>query len=267
LWFQAHVKAGLSVLEKAPEKAQISVRCTMKILPDFTPMKLILFDVDGTLIDSQRMICAAMHQAYQDHGLVCPPASEVRAIIGLSLDHAFQKLSGGTDHPLESLATRYKQAFFTLREAGHELPALYPGAGEAIAGLAARPDVMLGLATGKSRRGAAAMIEQHGFHGVFTTIQTADTAPSKPHPGMVLEAMRETGVGAEHTVVVGDTAFDMAMARAAGAAAIGVSWGYHPVADLHAAGAHVVVDSFDALLLALDDLWPTPARRGVTADA
>lgn len=230
-------------------------------------MKLVLFDVDGTLIDSQRMICAAMHQAYRDHGLVCPPAAEVRAVIGLSLDDAFQKLSGGTDHPLDSLTTRYKQAFFTLREAGHDLPALYPGASEAIAGLAARPGVTLGLATGKSRRGVAAMIEQHGFHGVFTTIQTADTAPSKPHPGMVLEAMRETGVAAEHTVVVGDTAFDMAMARAAGAAAIGVSWGYHPVADLHAAGARVVVESFDALLPALDDLWPAPARREASADA
>ena len=228
-------------------------------------MKLVLFDVDGTLIDSQRMICAAMHQAYRDHGLVCPPAAEVRAIIGLSLDDAFQKLSGGSDHPLDSLATRYKQAFFTLREAGHDLPALYPGASEAIAGLAARPDVTLGLATGKSRRGAAAMIEQHGFHGVFTTIQTADTAPSKPDPGMVLEAMRETGISPENTVIVGDTVFDMQMAKSAGASALGVSWGYHPAADLHGAGALSVIDDFAALDPALAALWPAAENEKVAA--
>jgi len=189
----------------------------------------------------------------------------VRAIIGLSLDQAFQKLSGGTDHPLESLAERYKQAFFTLREAGHDLPELYPGASDTIAGLAKRDDVMLGLATGKSRRGVAAMLDQHGMHNIFATIQTADTAPSKPHPGMVLDAMRETGIGPEDTVVIGDTVFDMQMARSAGASALGVAWGYHPVPDLHGAGAHAVLEDFSALDPALAALWPAVANIKVDA--
>ncbi len=219
-------------------------------------MHLILFDVDGTLVDSQRMICAAMAEAYGHHGLVCPPRAELLSIVGLSLDDAFSRLAGGQAHPVQSLTARYRQAFFTLREAGkHEAP-LYPGAQQTIEQLAQRDDVVLGIATGKSRRGVTAMLEQHGFMKAFATIQTSDTSPSKPHPGMVLQAMAETGIGASDTVVIGDTAFDIEMARAAGAAAVGVSWGYHAVSDLHAAGAAAVIDDFAALNAALDALWP-----------
>ncbi len=221
--------------------------------------KLILFDVDGTLIDSQHMICAAMDQTYRDHGLSGPAAPAVRAIIGLSLADAVRRLSAGADHPVDSLVEGYKQAFHALRIAGTVEVPLYPGARAAIDSLRQRPDVVLGVATGKSRRGVAAMIDMHGLDGVFVTIQTADTSPSKPHPGMVLEAMRETGIEAKDTVVVGDTVFDMQMARAAGAAALGVAWGYHPAADLVPAGASTVLDDFAALTPALDRLWPRAA--------
>lgn len=228
-------------------------------------MKLILFDVDGTLIDSQRMICAAMRQAYDDHGLPCPPVSEVLSIVGLSLDDAFRRLAGGADHPIASLAARYKEAFFTLRAAGATPSPLYPGVREALGALQRRDDVILGLATGKSRRGVAAMLDQHALHGIFTTVQTADTAPSKPDPAMVLAAMRETGVAAEDTVLIGDTVYDITMARAAGATGIGVAWGYHPVDDLHNAGAHTVLDTFEALDPALAALWPRAVAQNVTA--
>lgn len=222
-------------------------------------MKLILFDVDGTLIDSQRIICAAMREAYDHHGLICPPVPQILSIVGLSLEDAFRRLAGAADHPIGSLVTRYKEAFFTLRAAGTEPSPFYPGARAAIDALRDRDDLVLGLATGKSRRGVAAMLEQHALDGVFATIQTADTAPSKPDPAMVLQAMQETGIDAGDTAVVGDTAFDMAMARAAGASAIGVSWGYHAVDDLRAAGAQRVIDTFDALEPALAALWPRTA--------
>lgn len=219
-------------------------------------MKLILFDVDGTLMDSQHMICAAMDMAYRGQGLACPPPEAVRAIIGLSLTNAMQQLSAGEDHPIDGLVTSYKEAFSTMRKAGTWKAPLYPGARDAIERLRKRSDVVLGVATGKSRRGVAAMIETHALEGVFVTIQTADTAPSKPHPGMVLDAMRETGIGPDNTVVIGDTVFDMQMAKSAGASALGVSWGYHPVADLHEAGALSVLDEFSALDPALAALWP-----------
>lgn len=227
-------------------------------------MKLILFDVDGTLMDSQHMICAAMDQAYRGQGLVCPAPDAVRAIIGLSLENAMRQLSAGEDHPIDGLVAGYKEAFSTMRQAGEWKAPLYPGARAAIESLRGRADVVLGVATGKSRRGVAAMIETHALDNVFATIQTADTSPSKPHPGMVLAAMSETGIGPEDTVVIGDTVFDMEMARNAGASAIGVSWGYHPVADLHAAGARLVLDDFAALAAAL---WPAAGEMKATAHA
>jgi phosphoglycolate phosphatase len=223
-------------------------------------MKLILFDVDGTLMDSQHMICAAMELAYRGQGLACPPAEAVRAIIGLSLETAMRQLAAGEDHPIAGLVAGYKDAFTTMRQDGSWKAPLYPGARGAIDNLRKRDDVVLGVATGKSRRGVAAMIETHALEGVFVTIQTADTAPSKPHPGMVMHAMRETGIGPEDTVVIGDTTFDMEMARNAGASAIGVSWGYHPVAGLHAAGAASVLDDFAALDAALAALWPVSEK-------
>ncbi len=230
-------------------------------------MRLILFDVDGTLVDSQQMICAAMGEAYRDHGLVCPPRATLLSIVGLSLPDAFRRLAGDADHPVEGLTARYKEAYFSLREAGtHEAP-LYPGALQAIDKLSKRKDVVLGIATGKSRRGVAAILSKYDFGGVFVTIQTSDTSPSKPHPDMVLTAMRETGIATADTVVIGDTVFDMEMARAAGAAGIGVSWGYHPAENLRAAGAATVIGDFAALDAALDAHWPAVAESELSDHA
>jgi phosphoglycolate phosphatase len=102
----------------------------------------------------------------------------------------------------------------------------------------------------------AHLVERHGWHRVFATIQTADDAPSKPDPGMILRAMAETGISPEATIMVGDTSFDMAMARGAGVRAIGVSWGYHPVSALEEAGAERIIHRFGALT----DLLPAAAE-------
>jgi phosphoglycolate phosphatase len=222
-------------------------------------LKLIVFDCDGTLVDSQHMICAAMRQAYEANNLSVPAREHLLAIVGLSLPDAFRRLAvtsgGSADHPVDSLVTCYKDAFAALRGSVDHLEPLYPGARETLDSLAGRPDTLLGIATGKSQRGVRAVLCRHGLADRFVTIQTSDDAPSKPHPGMVLAAMRATGVAPEDTVVVGDTVFDLEMARAAGARAIGVGWGYHPATALRAAGADAMIAAFSELLPTLDRLW------------
>lgn len=218
--------------------------------------KLVIFDCDGTLVDSQHMICAAMQQAFLDHRIDCPPRDKLLSIVGLSLPQSFERLSGGAPgFPVETLVDRYKAAFFALRAAQPDIEPLYPGTRAVIESLAAREDILLGVATGKSQRGVRMVLGHHGLLDHFCTIKTADDAPSKPHPGMVLDAMREAGSLPGDTVVIGDTSYDMEMARAAGASAIGVSWGYHPVADLHAAGAREVIGEFHLLPSALERIF------------
>lgn len=220
------------------------------------PLKLVIFDCDGTLVDSQHMIVAAMTQAYGAHDLPVPDRETLLSIVGLSLIEAFTALGKGRERfPVASLAEHYKLAFHALRSSGQHMEPLYPGAAEAIEMLARRGDVALGIATGKSQRGVRLVLGHHGLIERFITIKTADDAPSKPDPGMVVDAMREAGVAAENTVVVGDTVYDIAMARAAGASGIGVAWGYHPREALADAGAVAVIEEFAALGATLDKLW------------
>jgi phosphoglycolate phosphatase len=219
-------------------------------------LKLVIFDCDGTIVDSQHMIVAAMTQAYDWHGMAVPPREAVLSIVGLSLPEAFETL--GKDHadfPVATMVERYKAAFHVMRDGEKHLEPLYPGAAAAIVSLARRDDVLLGIATGKSQRGVRAVLGLHGLLDHFTTIKTAEDAPSKPNPGMVLDAMREAGVAPKDTVVVGDTVYDIAMARAAGATAVGVTWGYHPGAALEQAGAYAVIDRFESLGTLLDRIW------------
>jgi len=219
------------------------------------PLKLVIFDCDGTLVDGQHMIVASMTQAYAAHGIAVPNRETMLSMVGLSLIETFTELGKGVEQfPVASLAEYYKIAFHALRLSGQHIEPLYPGAVEAVQALARREDVALGIATGKSQRGVRLVLGHHGLLKHFVTIKTADDAPSKPDPGMVLDAMREAGAAAENTVVVGDTVYDVAMARAAGAAAIGVAWGYHSRAALAAAGAPVI-DTFATLVPMLDRMW------------
>lgn len=221
------------------------------------PLKLVIFDCDGTLVDSQHMILAAMNEVYGAHGMVVPPREMLLSVIGLSLPQAFEKLgNGATGFPVASMCNAYRASFQAMRAAQMDhLEPLYPGAADAVTGLARRQDLVLGIATGKSRRGVRAVLARHGLLEHFITINTSDDAPSKPNPGMVIRAMSETGVAPSDTVVVGDTVYDVAMARAAGVAAVGVTWGYHPRDALAEAGAHAVIDSFPALAPALAKIW------------
>ena len=215
-------------------------------------MKLAIFDVDGTLSDSQAHILAAMTEAFRAVGLTPPPAAAVLAIVGLSLPVALARLAPDQDAATQgAIVAAYKASYFTGRAAS---PApLYPGAKDCLLHLAAREDWLLAIATGKSRRGVTALIAHHGLEGLFTSSQVADDHPSKPHPAMVLEALRAAGVDAPDAVMIGDTTYDIEMGRAAGVATIGVSWGYHPVSELKKAGAGRIVESFAELEQALQE--------------
>jgi len=212
-----------------------------------TPLRLVIFDLDGTLVDSQRPILAAMRRSFAAMGWPGPPDPEVLGIVGLSLPEAMRTLAPrAAPDEIDGLVTLYKQSYAAVsREADAEAP-LYPGARAAIDRLA-EAGYLLSIATGKARRGLERVLDAHDLGGCFLATQTADDAPSKPHPGMVLNSLAASGAAPEHTVVIGDTEFDMAMARAAGARALGVGWGYHGPERLHRGGAERILADFDAL--------------------
>ena len=220
------------------------------------PLRLVVFDVDGTLVDSQSDILGAMHLSFTAEGLTTPPRADVLGVVGLSLDVLMPQLAPEADAATQArLVQGYKDAYMSLRSdsARGESSPFYPGARATLEALHARPDVLLGVATGKSRRGLDKLIEAHGLEGMFVTQQVADFHPSKPNPSMLLEALSETGVAAADAVMLGDTSFDMEMAQAAGIAGIGVSWGYHPPARLTA--ARHLVENFEAVPPLLDAIW------------
>ncbi|RUO98095.1 HAD-IA family hydrolase [Hyphomicrobium sp.] len=224
-------------------------------------MKLVVFDCDGTIVDSQAGIVLSMVHAFTSLQMTPPTREATLSVVGLSLPEAFAVLAPDVEKATRAeLAERYKSAFRELKHDPAETEILFPQAKEIIAQLAARDDHLLGIATGKSRRGIDRLFDREGWHGSFATIQTADDHPSKPHPSMLHRAMLETDTAPEVAVMIGDTTYDMAMARSAGIAAIGVAWGYHTVADLMGAGAHIIVERFTDLPQAIEDVFAIESR-------
>ena len=210
---------------------------------------LAVFDCDGTLVDSQANICLAMETAFAIAKLPPPPRAEIRRIVGLSLVEAVRALvpqADDADH--RRIAADYKDAFFELRTSGRmaEEP-LFEGIVEVLDTLRAR-GWRLGVATGKSDRGLAHILAHHGLSDHFVTRHTADRHPPNPDPALLPAAIAEAGAAPDDCAMIGDTSFDMAMAKAAGARAVGVAWGYHDVHDLVRGGAQVVASRTQALL-------------------
>ncbi len=218
------------------------------------PHRLVVFDLDGTLVDSQANIARAVVDSAQLLGLDAPPAAEVSRVIGLSLGEALARLFPHIDAETHRrLDHEYRECFVRYRTMPDYKEPLFDGTHEILEALD-KAGYLLGIATGKAMRGVNYLLSTQGWHGRFVTIQTPDIAPGKPHPGMVLQAMAETGVEPQNTVMIGDTSFDIEMARAAGVGAVGVSWGNHSVSELRAAGAHRVIDRLSDLLHAVDAL-------------
>ncbi|MDB5359058.1 MAG: haloacid dehalogenase [Rhodospirillales bacterium] len=209
---------------------------------------LIVFDCDGTLVDAQAGIIQAMLEAFAAAGLPPPGSEAIRRGVGLSLEAAVERLLPEPDPDLVlRLADLYRDAFVALRQRPEFTEPLYPGTLDMLDRLG-RAGIVLGVATGKGRRGLRHSLERHGLQDLFTVLQTADDAAGKPAPDMLLNAMAETGIERNRTLMVGDTTFDMLMAQAARVASVGVSWGYHAPGELAAAGAARVLDRFADLV-------------------
>lgn len=223
------------------------------------PLRLAVFDMDGTLIDSQRSIARVLADTCKEHGHQPPPPGVSRRVIGLSLDAAFARLFPALpDGEHAALSETYRTRFHALRVAGQVEEPFFDGAQKAIHDFT-NDGWLLGIATGKAYRGVVNSLSPHDLLIPFVTVQTADRAPGKPHPGMLLQAMDETGADPRNTVMIGDTTYDMEMARNAGTHAIGVNWGYHEGDELLAAGASTVIHSFDQLRDAAAQLMETQA--------
>jgi len=207
-------------------------------------LRLAIFDCDGTLIDSQHSIVAAMGAAFAAMAIDCPSRADCLSIVGLSLPQAMAQLLPEADAAFHhAISEQYKQAFHALRAGGQLHEPLYEGI-EALLDALDADGWLLAVATGKSDRGLRLALEHHGLSRRFVSLQTADRHPSKPHPSMIEAALAEAGADRAQAVMIGDTSFDMAMARAAGVRALGVGWGYHAPDLLHAAGAQsVAMDS------------------------
>lgn len=206
-------------------------------------VRLAVFDCDGTLVDGQADICAAMGLAFAAAGLSAPDQHRVRRIVGLSLPVAIRELAPhATPEQCEMATEAYKSAFRAARSEGRLAEPLFDGIAPLLRHLH-KDGWTLGVATGKSDRGLASCLATHGIADLFATLQTADRHPSKPHPAMLTAALAAVLALPEHSVMIGDTHYDIAMARAVGVRAIGVAWGYHTADELRAAGADAVAQT------------------------
>jgi len=196
--------------------------------------ELIVFDWDGTLMDSEATIVQCLRKAAADLGHAVPDEAQAKDVIGLGLHQAVARLFPEADETqVNDLANRYRKHFLDPERPPSPL---FPGAGELLEALASR-DYLLAVATGKSRRGLDMELEHTGLGDFFHYTRCADEAFSKPHPQMLLDVIDYLGAEKDRTLVVGDTEYDMQMAANAGSHAVGVSHGVHHPARLRAAGA------------------------------
>lgn len=214
--------------------------------------RLIVFDMDGTLVDSGATIAGHMATTFIEHGLPAPTREQSNSVIGLSLEIALGRLAACDETMSLKLAETYRKHYRAMLDAGGVHEPLYTGAADTIARLSADEASVLGIATGKALRGARRVLALHGLEDHFMTVQTPDHNPSKPHPGMMLRACAETGIEPSRAVMIGDTTFDMELGVAAGAKTIGVTWGYHSRAMLESAGAHIIIDDYADLDAAIE---------------
>jgi len=214
-------------------------------------IELVVFDWDGTLMDSEEKIVACLVHAFRDVGLPEPSPGDARATIGLSLGETMRALSPRHDAEQgRALLARYRHWF----SAAGPAVKLFPTAIPVLKTLESR-GLWMAVATGKSSAGLKRDLDGTGLARFFHSTRCADQASSKPHPQMLEEIMDDLDVGANKTVMIGDTGFDMEMARNAGTHAIGVTYGAHSLERLLEFSPYATLDTLGdlpALLGAFD---------------
>lgn len=211
-------------------------------------MYMVVFDCDGTLVDSQHAIIAATAFALEQEGLVMPPREKVLGAVGLPIEVALKRHAPSADADmLARILDNYRAESVRLAGQDDRGQIMFPGMEQIVRWLGAEDNVVMGIVTMKSRRGLNRVVDAYDIRSCFQSLKSADDGPGKPAPDLLLDAMSELGVKHEQTVMVGDTSFDIMMARAAGCYAIGVGWGYQSVEELEEAGAHEIVMTPDEL--------------------
>lgn len=219
----------------------------------------VVFDCDGTLIDTQAAIVSAIRAAFKDQGIQIPAGINLQRLIGLRLEEVIVRLAPRLRAAeVIRMAERYRDHYAVISQDIAYESRLFEGIEEAVMALR-RAGNLIGIVTGKSRSGLYRVLDAHGIFDLFDILKTAEDGPGKPNPSLLNDAMREVKATAERTLMIGDTCFDMETAVRAGATPVGVTWGYHDVQELKEAGAVHIVDR-------AEDIPDFAARRLGTND-
>jgi phosphoglycolate phosphatase len=209
--------------------------------------KLILFDYDGTLVDSAKIIVKGIKTAFLRCGFPEPPAEQVKAGIGQKLvDSISTYLPEHETYDPNIIVSEYKRWYEEIIAEGLEFEPLFPGVYKLVKSLK-EDGWLLGIATNKSSRSLYRGIEHHKIKDFFDIILTSDKFSPKPKPDMAISALNSLQVKNSHVIMIGDTIYDMEMGRLAGLQTIGVTWGYNSKDSLEVAGANYLADTVEQL--------------------